>query len=153
MPAAMYDNWLFITLGTGTAATAAIGTDYLSDAITCTLHTATYVPAKATDSFVSNLTNEVAAGGGYATGGVALAGKTLALASSVITANATDPSWASSTITARVAVFSNRTPGTAATQPLIIYYLNAADAISSSGTFTVDIPAGGLFTLTIPAAA
>ncbi len=153
MPSAMYDRFFFLILGTGAEATASTTTDYLTDPIHCTLHTATYVPDKAVHDFVDDAVAEVAAGGGYATGGLALASKTLALASSVITANAADPSWASSTITARHAVFSDRTTTTAATQPLIIYYSAPGDVSSSSGTFTVDIPAGGLFTITIPAPA
>lgn len=46
--------------------------NYLSDAITVTLHTASYAPNLDTDAFVSNLTNELATGGGYTAGGIAL---------------------------------------------------------------------------------
>ncbi len=153
MPSAMYDRFFFLMLGTGTETAGATVTDYLTNPIHTTLHTATYVPDKAVHDFADDAVAEVAAGGGYAAGGLALASKTLALASGVITANAADPSWPNSTITARHAIFSNRATTTAATQPLIIYYSATADVSSNNGTFTVDIPAGGLFTITIPAPA
>lgn len=125
--------------------------DYLNDTIVCTLHTSLYTPDQDAHRHVSDLTNEVAAGGGYTTGGVNLASKTLTYTAgtNTITFDAADPSWASSTITARTAVFSDRTPATAATQPLLCYQQSDADISSTSGTFTVQINASGLITITV----
>lgn len=46
--------------------------DWDTDAITLTLHTATYTPNLDTHAYVSDLTNELAAGSGYSTGGIVL---------------------------------------------------------------------------------
>lgn len=74
---------------------ASTGINLLSDSIVATLHTTTYTPASSldTDQFVSNLTGEVATGGGYTTGGQALTSKTLAY----ITAANWGKAWAAST--------------------------------------------------------
>jgi hypothetical protein len=44
--------------------------NWTSDAITLTLHSASYVPNLDTDAFVSNLTGELATGNGYTAGGI-----------------------------------------------------------------------------------
>ena len=66
--------------------------DWDSDAIKCTLHTNTYSPNYGTHTFQSDLTNELAASGGYSTGGASLTSLATTLqASSALTA------WASTT--------------------------------------------------------
>jgi hypothetical protein len=72
--AAVYGNHL---LGQYSA-TAARRVDWVTDTIKCTLHTATYAPNQDTHTFASDLTNELATGGGYTAGGVTLASKTTA---------------------------------------------------------------------------
>lgn len=51
--------------------------DLLTDDISLTLHTATYTPNRSTHRWASDLTNELANGDGYTTGGVDLTGKTV----------------------------------------------------------------------------
>jgi hypothetical protein len=57
--------------------------------------------------------------------------------SGVLLLSGTIPSWTSSTITARYCVISDRTPGTAATQPLIVLVDFGSNQSSTSGTFSV----------------
>jgi hypothetical protein len=125
--------------------------DLLNDDIRATLHTVTYVPDQDVHDFVNDLTNEVASGGGYTTGGVSLAGKTLTYnaGTNTVTFDANDVQWASSTITARSAVFSDRTPGTAATQPLIGYQLSDADISSTGGNYDLIFNASGVLTMAV----
>lgn len=172
--------------------------DLDSDAITITLHTSSYTPNFDTHAYVSDLTNELATGGGYTAGGIALsslsrtyvAAASWSLSAAVSTAyavgdvrrpstsngylyravvagtsgasaptwptvvgttvvdggvtwlnvgsgatvfTAAAPSWASFTATGiRYAILSDRTAGTAATQPLI-----------ACGSFTTDQAGGG----------
>jgi hypothetical protein len=49
----------------------------------------------------------------------------------------------------RTAVLSDRTPGTAATQPLIAYQNSDADVISSGGDFVVQWNASGIVEITV----
>ncbi len=150
--AALYDAWLANALG-GTVATGVPNTDWLSDSIRCTLHAATYVPAKTTHDFVDDLGATEITGTGYTAGGVALTNKTLTIASSVIIGDADDAVWPASTLTARYAVVSNRTPTTAATQPLIGYQNFGADVSSSGGEFRVAWSANGIWRNTVAAEA
>lgn len=151
MTAALYDRFLANALG-GLTAGESRGIDYLSDDIRATLHTASYVPDKATHDFVDDLTDEVS-GAGYTAGGQALTGKTLAVASSVVIADCDDVVWTNATITARRVVISDRTPAAAADQPLILYNSAASDVSSTNGTWTFQVNANGLFRITIAAEA
>lgn len=174
------------------------------DNMTVTAHTNTYVPDRMANSYVSDLTNEVAAGLGYATGGVNVGAVTrtkttanswsvqraastaYALGDVVRPASAngfiyrattagttgaslptyptvlgqtvadggvtwecygvgivvwtwtTPPSWSSATFVFRHLVLSDRTPGTAATQPLIAISTYASDQTASGTTFTIN---------------
>jgi len=148
----LFDNFLFNALG-GAAAGNAPNVNWADDVIRCTLHGMLYAPSKTAHDYVDDLTNEVAAGGAYATGGVALTTKTIAVTGSVIKLDADDAVWAASTITAEVAVVSDRTPATAATQPLISYHDNAAPVSSIGGEFRVQWAAAGIVSITIGAEA
>lgn len=64
--------------------------DFDSDALVWTLHTSTYAPNFDTHAFVSDLTNELATGGGYTAGTVSGGG--LAIASPTMTYTAAN-SW------------------------------------------------------------
>jgi hypothetical protein len=70
--------------------------DYLSDTIKARLHTASYVPNLDTHETIADLTNELAASGGYTAGGVTLAGKaiTVTAANSWATARANGTAYA-----------------------------------------------------------
>jgi len=75
MPAYMYGKAFANLLG-GEVLADALGTDWLSDTIKASLHTATYSPNRDTHETKADLTNEVT-GTGYSAGGVALASKTI----------------------------------------------------------------------------
>lgn len=59
--------------------------DWDSDALVWTLHTSTYTPNQDTHAFVSDLTNELATGGGYTAGTVSGGGLAIASPSSAYT--------------------------------------------------------------------
>ncbi|MGI8548109.1 MAG: hypothetical protein ACR2M1_12395 [Gemmatimonadaceae bacterium] len=124
--------------------------DLLSDVIDVTLHTVTYVPNQDTQLWVSDLTNELPTANGYTAGGNPLVNKTVTYdaATKTVIFDADDIAILNSTITWRVAVFSDRTPATAATQPLLAYALGDADTVSTGGTTTITMPATGIMRFT-----
>lgn len=121
-----------------------------TDTIKCSLHTSTYTPNQDTHDFFNDATNEVS-GTGYTAGGNTLANTTLTYTAgtNVFKFDADDTSWAASTITARYAVIYDSTPGTAATNPLILYIDFGADFSSTAGTFTITFDAAGIGTVTV----
>ncbi len=187
-----------------------------SDSIKVTLHTSTYTPNLDTHSYVSDLTNELAASGGYSTGGTTLGsvaitytaansygtsranstayvvgnifrpasangflyrvtvagtsggspptfptvlGQTVAdgtatitcVGSGIIMLDAADASWGSASFTGvRYAVISDRTPGTAAAQPLIGLVDFGSDQAGGGGSFSIVWDAQGILQLLIP---
>jgi hypothetical protein len=125
--------------------------DWLNDTIKVQLHTSAYTPDQDVHDFQNDLTGEVAAGGGYATGGVTLTGKTLTYtgATNIVAASASDAVWASSTITARTAVVIDTTPGTTATNPLIAYHQSDVDISSAGGEYRVAWAAAGIVQITV----
>jgi hypothetical protein len=135
--------------GSGSAGNAP-NVDFLSDTIKVMLCTSTYTPDQDAHVFKSSVTNEVANGNGYTTGGVALATKTLGYTAgtNVIKFDADDVSWAASTITARYAVIYDDTPATDATKPLLGYVDFGADVSTTNGTLTITWDAAGIFTIT-----
>lgn len=136
----------------GETAVETVAIDYLSNTIKVSLHTNAFTPNQDTMEFASDLTNEVAAGGGYATGGATLTGKTLGYdaGTNVIKFDANDVQWAASTITAAYAVIYMDT-GVAATSPLMGYVDFEGDVISTNGDFDITWNAAGMLTIT-PAA-
>lgn len=182
--------------------------DWNSDTLKIQLHTSSYTPDRNADAYQSDLSNEVANGNGYTTGGATLTTPTVTVvpaASATAWASTTayvvgdvvrkvasngyvyrcvvagtsggteptwptvigqtvtdgtvtwvcagvgyvrldadDPSWASSTITARYAVIVDTTPGSAATNPLIGYLDFGSDVSSSSATFSITFNAAGI---------
>lgn len=122
--------------------------DFDTDTCKVMLTTSSYTPNQDTHRYKSDVTNEVT-GTGYTAGGVTLTTKVVSYDTSSNTLKITsdNPSWASSTITAHYAVFYVST-GTDATSPLLAYWDFGADVASSSGTFTLTIPASGIITVT-----
>jgi hypothetical protein len=59
--------------------------------------------------------------------------------------DAADPSWASSSVTARYGVVYDRTPASDATRPLICYLDFGSNQTTSNGTFAITFPSTGLF--------
>lgn len=121
--------------------------DLDTDVIKVALATSTYTPSQTAHDYFNDITNEVT-GTGYTAGGATLASKTVGVSSLVFTFDAADTSWTTSTITARYAIVYDSSPGTAATNPLILYVDFGADVISSGGTFSITWDSLGLFTLT-----
>lgn len=190
--------------------------DWDSDSIKTTLHTSTYTPNLDTHAYVSDLTNELAAGSGYSTGGVTLASATVTytaanswgtpranstayalgaiirpasangflyrvvvagttgsglptfptvlgttvadgtatlacVGSGIIVLTAATASWSTASFTGvRYAVISDRTPGTAATQPLLGLVDFTTDQAGSGGVFSVIWDAQGILQLLVP---
>jgi hypothetical protein len=125
--------------------------DYLADVMKVTLHTVTYVPAQDTDDYMNDATNELSTANGYTAGGGTLATKVndYTAGTNVNKFSADDFVWtATGTLTARVAVVSDSTPGTAATNPLMTYHLSDADISATDAAWTFDIPAAGFATIT-----
>lgn len=122
--------------------------DLDSDTLKVMLCTSSYTPDQDTHQYKSSVTNEVS-GTGYTATGQALTSVTVGYdaPSNTLKLDAADPSWTSSTITARYAVFYDSTPSTDATRPLIAYVDFGADVISTAGTFTITLDAAGIVTI------
>lgn len=83
-------------------------------------------------------TNEVANGSGYTTGGATLAGFAVTIDTNTAVLDfTTDPTWPTSTITARGALIYNSTQANKAVCVLDF----GADVTSTADTFTVQFPA------------
>jgi len=123
--------------------------DLDTDTLKVMLCTSAYTPDQDAHQYKSSVTNEVS-GTGYTAGGATLAGVTVTYtgATNTLTLDAADPSWASSTITARTAVIYDSTPATDATRPLITYLQSDVDISSSGGAFTITFDANGIATIT-----
>ena len=89
-------------------------------------------------------TNEVV-GTGYTAGGVTLTGVTQSLDGAVAIMDFTDPSWVAATITARGAIIYDSTNGNKVRAVLDF----GADFASTSGPFTVTLPAPAAATAVI----
>jgi hypothetical protein len=98
-----------------------------------------------TNAQYSDLTNEVANGGGYTTGGKTLSA-TWVRSTGTITFDCDDQAWTSSTITAKYAVIYADNAGN--DDLLCFCELDTGGSVSTvSGTLTVAINASGVFTL------
>lgn len=105
--------------------------------------TDTHTPDFTVHDFFADLTNEVT-GTGYTAGGAVMTGTEVTLASGLLTYDATDVSWASSTIAnamAAVGYFD------AVTDELLFLSDFVSAASSSGGTFAINWNASGIFTL------
>lgn len=100
-----------------------------------------------------DLTNEVANGSGYLTGGAAITGVTWTEASGTVTFDCDNVVWTASggTITARFAVIYKNATVNSVVKPLLCVCLldtSPADVSATSGnTLTIQINASGVFTL------
>lgn len=123
--------------------------DWDTDTIKCALTTSSYTPDQDAHDFFNDVTNEVV-GTGYSAGGATLGSKTVTYTggTNVIAIDAADATWASSTITARIAVVYKDT-GVAATSPLFCYQQESGDISTTAGTFTVQWAAAGIGTITV----
>ena len=131
-------------------------TDKLGDlsgetTLKCLLCTSSYTPNQDAHDYHADITNEVAAAGNYSTGGEILTSTTVATAARVMTFDAADTQWTSSTITARYAVIYDYTGGSSATNALVCYVDFGENKISENGTFKIQWNASGIFTVTVAA--
>lgn len=122
----------------------AIALDLNAETHKVAMYTNTLTPNFDADPSSYSSTNEVS-GTGYTAGGQALPGTTLAIASGILTFDATDSAWASSTI-------SNARGAIVYADPLapkanIVAVNFGADYSTVAGTFTIQWNALGIFTV------
>lgn len=102
------------------------------------LVTSSYAPNKDTHTKRSDVTSEVANGGGYTTGGAAaVVTVTKDLANDRMDMSLGGASWATATITARGAVYYKSRGGAASADELIAFIDFGSDVISTNGTFSL----------------
>lgn len=108
--------------------------------------TDTEAPNFDTHDFRNDILAEVT-GTGYTLGGATITTTEITLAAGLLTYDAADVAWASSTIANAMAAVGYTNVGTAATDQLVWLsdFVNAAS--SSNGTFTIQWAAGGIFTI------
>lgn len=108
--------------------------------------TDTFTPNFDTMDFRDDVTNEVT-GTGYTAGGIALTATEVTLASGLLTFDAADSSWASSTIANAMASIFYFNVGLNTTDQLIVLSDFVTAASTTNGTFTIQWSASGIFTL------
>lgn len=118
--------------------TAARRVDWATDTIKVALCTSSFTPNQDTQDFYDDLSNEVANGNGYTTGGATLGTKSVNYDAStnVMSLRAAASTWSAATFTCRYAVVYKDT-GSAATSPLLGYTDFGGDEQVTSGTFTI----------------
>lgn len=126
--------------------------DWDTDTVKVSLHSSSYSPNQSTHDFYDDVNNEVT-GTQYSAGGASLANKSRAYSALVTTFDADDLSWGSSgspaTISGiRYAVIRKSRGGAASADELIGYVDFGADQAVSSGIFTIQWNASGIFTIT-----
>ena len=112
------------------------------DTIKLALYTSSASLAASTTAFTTS--NEVAASGGYTSGGNTLNSVDPTVSGTTAFLDFDNSPWRSSTITARGAMIYNSTPNTTSislTNPAVVILDFGADKSSSSGDFTVQFPA------------
>lgn len=135
---AVSGSWFGVALKNQWSATAANRIDWVGDTIKVSLHTATYSPLPDTHDFAADLTDEIANGDGYSTGGLALSTKTLSYdsGSNTVRFDADNAAWTfTASKTMRYAVIYKDT-GAAATSPLM-GYVDFGGNETTSNTFTI----------------
>jgi len=140
--------------GEAVEAIAEGGIDLDTDNFRMALVTSSYTPNQNTHATWADVSAaEVAAGGGYSTGGQAVTVDSSANTNLVYTWDISDHAWTSSTITAKYAVIVRSANGTSlqSTDLLVCYsdLENGGGSLSTTnGTFTVSISGSGVFTIT-----
>lgn len=127
--------------------------DLDTDTFVCTLHTSSYTPTVNTHSAWSSVSASEVVGTGYTAGGIVISALTVVHSAGTVTVDsATNPSWTSSTITAKYAVVTKRAGGSLVSGDLLLGYVDletgGGSVSTTNGTFTVTWNASGLFTLT-----
>lgn len=100
------------------------------------------------DNFRDDVAANEVTGTGYTLGGVVLTGTELTISGGILTYDAVDSVWSSSTITNAMAEVGYFVRGGADTADELIFLSDFVTAASSSnGTFTIQRAAGGIFTV------
>ena len=125
--------------------------DWDTDTIKVALLSNSYTPDQDAHNYLDDVVSYEVTGTGYTAGGATLANKSNSYNSgtNVITLDADDVTWSSSTITARYAVIYDASPATNATKPLIGYVDFGSDQSSSNGNFTITWDATGIVRITV----
>lgn len=130
--------------------------DYLSDNMTIALTSSSYVPNQDTHDYFNDVTNQLSTANGYtaedgAGAGYSLGTLTNTNTNNVVQLGAANPVWTSSGagFTARLAVVTDVTPGTSATDPLLSWIdFGQNETASGGGTFTITLSSGNIATIT-----
>jgi hypothetical protein len=116
--------------------------DFENDTIKVALCDNTYTPSQDGDIEYVDIEGELAAGSGYTVGGAVLDNCTVAYLAKVVTLDADDVSWPSSSFTARYAV--------AYTSSNLLFYVDfGANVTATSEEFKIVWNASGICTVTI----
>lgn len=125
--------------------------DFLADNIAVTLHNSSEVPDQDADDYFDDVANQLSTANGYTSGGQNMASKVndYTAGTNVNRFSCADVVWtASGTLTARVAITCDTTPGSAPTNPLLTHHVSDADISATDASWTWDVPAGGFATIT-----
>jgi len=124
--------------------------DWDSDTVKVAMLSNSYTVNPAHSIFGDVSSHEVAAGGGYTAGGVALANKSVTLAAAVAKYTADPATWAGLTKTYRtLAIYSEKTVN-GVVNPLIALILvdnTPADIVITAADYSVQWNANGIFTM------
>lgn len=135
----------------GTGGTIDWDTDPIYVMLVNTTYAALADGTKAGHDFINDVQSNEISGTGYTAGGVLLSGATIASDGSAgYKVTFTNPSWSTATITAYGAVFYKRVGAdltTPADDPVLLFSDFGGAVSSTAGTFTITIPAGGLYVL------
>ncbi len=115
--------------------------DFNADTIKALLTSSSHTPNQDTHDYADDITNEVS-GTGYTTGGQTITGKTDGYTSGTNTWKLAcdDITWTTVTITdVKNIHFIDTTPGTAGTNPLIVYAVIDAILTPNAGNLTFDL--------------
>jgi hypothetical protein len=112
--------------------------DFDTNTFKAMLVTSSYTPNKDTHDFRDDVTNEVANGNGYTTGGAtSTVTVTKDTANDKVTIQFGAVSWATSTITARGCVYYKSRGGASSADEIVAYNDFGSDVSSTGGTFSV----------------
>jgi hypothetical protein len=133
------EKQLIDTLGLSLESETALSVAMITDSAT---------PDFSAHDFWSDLEANQVSGTGYTAGGATLTGTELTVSSGVLTYDATDVAWTSSTISNAMAGVGYFDRGGATTADELMFLSDFVTAASSSsGTFTIQWNASGIFTV------
>jgi hypothetical protein len=122
---------------------------WASDSIKLALTTSAYAVAQGTDEFFSDVTHEIAAGGGYSSGGFSLSGMAESYDSATREARFTASDFSVGALTPaspfRYGVIYDATPGSPSTDILLAYINFGADQDPGGLPFAIQWASTGVF--------